>query len=129
MRTVFTLWSIARSPLMLGANLTQMDSITEALLTNREMIAVNQHSANNKALIHTSQSWVWTALATSAKGEYVALFNISDRPLTMEYTWQDLGLAAGKHRVRDLWLHNNRDGISGLKVLLRPHASAIYWVE
>ena len=35
-RTVLTLWAIARSPLILGANLTRMDSVTEAMLTNRE---------------------------------------------------------------------------------------------
>ncbi len=128
-RTMITLWSIARSPLILGANLTKMDSATEALLTNREVIAVDQHSTDNKAVIHTPESWVWTARATSAKGEYVALFNVSDRPLTMEYTWHDIGLAAGKHRAHDLWLHNNSDGMSGLKVTLRPHASMIYRVE
>lgn len=128
-RTVFTLWSIARSPLILGANLTKMDGATQALLTNREVIAVDQRSTDNKALIHTSRSWVWTARATSAEGEYVALFNVSDSPLTMKYTWQDLGLAAGKHRVRNLWRQANLGRASGLKVTLRPHASVIYRVE
>ncbi|MGC1782478.1 MAG: glycoside hydrolase family 27 protein [Acidobacteriaceae bacterium] len=129
MRTVFTLWSIARSPLMLGANLTQMDPPMEKLLTNREVIAVNQHSTNNKALIHTSQSWVWTARATSTQSEYVALFNVSDSPLNLHYTWQELGLGKGKHTVRDLWLHKNIGRISGVQVTLRPHASIIYRVE
>ncbi|MEO6966483.1 MAG: glycoside hydrolase family 27 protein, partial [Acidobacteriaceae bacterium] len=77
-RTVFTLWAIARSPLVLGTNLTRMDRSTEAVITNREVIAVDQNSTDNKALIHTPQSWVWTARATKAKGKYVALFNVSD---------------------------------------------------
>jgi hypothetical protein len=129
MRTVFTLWSIARSPLVLGANLTRMDSTTQALLTNREAIAVDQHSTNNKALIHTPKSWIWTAQAASAKGEYVALFNVSDAPLDMNFTWQELGLPAGKHVARDLWMHKNLSSASGVKITLAPHASALYRVE
>ena len=129
MRTVFTLWSIARSPLILGANLTQMDSATQTLLTNPEVIAVDQHSTGNKVLMHTPETWAWTAQATSAKGEYIALFNVGDGPLDMNYTWQQLGLPRGKHVARDLWLHRNLDSAGGVKVMLAAHASALYRVE
>ncbi len=128
-RTMMTLWSIARAPLMLGANLTVIDPQMKALLTNRELIAVDQHSTNNRAVLHTSQSWVWTAHPTAGKGEYVALFNVSDAPLTLEYTWSALGLAGKQHPVRDLWLHKNMGNVSGLKVTLRPHASVIYRIK
>ena len=129
MRTVFTLWSIARSPLVLGANLTRIDGATEALLTNREVIAVDQHSTGNKGSMPTPKIWVWTAQATSAQGEYVALFNVSDAPLDMNYTWLDLGLPAGKHASHDLWLHKNLGTSSGVRVTLAPHASVLYRVE
>jgi len=79
--------------------------------------------------VHTPQSWVWTARATSAKGEYVALFNVSDQPLHMEYAWNSLGFSAGKHTVRDLWLHKSLGSTSGVKVTLAPHACALYRVE
>lgn len=128
-RTVFTLWSIARSPLMLGANLTEMDAATEKMLTNREVIAVDQHSTGNVALMHTPQSWVWTARATSTKGDYVALFNVSDRPLTMKYTWQELGLGAGEHSLRDIWRHKDLGIAPGVEARLAPHASEIYLVN
>ena len=42
-----TLWSISRSPLFLGANLTRLDTSTTALVTNAEVIGVNQHSVEN----------------------------------------------------------------------------------
>ncbi|MHB1936700.1 MAG: glycoside hydrolase family 27 protein [Acidobacteriaceae bacterium] len=128
-RTVFTLWSIARSPLILGANLTRMDSATAALLTNREVLAVDQNSTGNKALIHTPKSWVWIAHANSTKGEYVALFNIGDTPLDVNCTWRDLGLPAGKHVARDLWQHKNVGGTGGISIILAPHASALYRVK
>jgi alpha-galactosidase len=129
MHTVFTLWSIARSPLILGANLTRIDSATEAMLTNPEVIAVDQHSQGNQARRLTSTSWLWTGRATSAKGDYVALFNLSDSPVDMHYPWQQLGLPAGKHGARDLWLHKNLGDSSGIQVTLAPHASALYLVE
>jgi hypothetical protein len=128
-KTLLTLWSIARSPLILGANLTRMDSATEAMLTNREVLAVDQSSTDNQARLHTPRFWVWTARATSEKGEYVALFNISDAPLEMQYTWQALGLSAGRHAARDLWLHKEVGNTPAIKVTLAPHASALYRVQ
>ncbi len=129
MRTVFTLWSIARSPLVVGTNLTQMDGATESLLTNREVIAVDQHSTGNKALMNTPQSWVWTARASSANGKYMALFNVSEAPLKMSYSWSELGLSAGKHATRDLWLHKDLGETSGVNITLAPHASVLYRVD
>jgi alpha-galactosidase len=128
-RTVLTLWSIARSPLILGANLTRMDSATETMLTNREVLAVDQSSTDNQARLHTPTTWVWTARATSKKGDYVALFNVSDAPIDLHYTWHDLGITPGTHVVRDLWLHKEVGDTEGIKVTLAPHASALYRVE
>jgi hypothetical protein len=128
-RTVLTLWAIARSPLILGANLTRVDDATEAMLTNREFLAVDQNSTGNQARLHSAAMWVWTARATSAKGNYVALFNVSDAPADLHYTWRDLDIAAGSHVVRDLWLHKEFGETGGIKVKLAPHASALYRVE
>ncbi|MGB6302906.1 MAG: glycoside hydrolase family 27 protein [Acidobacteriaceae bacterium] len=128
-RTVLTLWAIARSPLILGANLTRMDGVTESMLTNREVVAVDQDSTGNQARLHTKTTWVWTARATSAKGEYVGLFNVSDAPIDLSYTWHDLGISSGKHQVHDLWLHRVLDQTQGIKVTLTPHASVLYRVE
>ena len=128
-RTVLTLWSIARSPLILGANLTRMDSATEAMLTNREVLTVDQNSTDNQARLHTATTWAWTARATSAKGDYVALFNVSDAPIDLQYTWRDLGIASGRHVAHDLWLHKELGSPDGIKLTLAAHASALYRVE
>ena len=45
-----TLWSIARSPLIMGGDLRHLDAPTLALLTNPEVIAVNQASTANRPL-------------------------------------------------------------------------------
>ena len=48
--TVMTLWAIARSPLMMGGDLTKLDDFTRGLLTNDEVLAVNQSSERNQPL-------------------------------------------------------------------------------
>ncbi len=73
--TVMTLWSIARSPLMHGGDMTKMDDFTLSLLTNDEVLAVNQHSANNRPLFERDELIGWTADVPGSPDKYVALFN------------------------------------------------------
>ncbi len=127
-RTLITLWSIGRSPLMLGANMTQMDPLTESLLTNNEILAVDQHSTGNKPVIQTPGTVVWTAKAADG-GDYVAIFNLDDSPHAVTYRWEQLGFHAGNRRVRDLWKEKDLGGEGALKAMLAPHASAIYKVR
>ncbi len=77
--TLMTLWSIARSPLMIGADLTKLDGPTLALLTNDEVITVNQKSSNNRQLMRSGDGRIgWVADAEDGRGKYVALFNARD---------------------------------------------------
>ena len=125
-RTVLTLWSMARSPLIMGGNLTQMDAFTTALLTNPEVIAVDQHSAGNRPVIQTADTVVWRARPASGSGYYVAVFNLSDQAQTIRSTWKQLGLPAASYRVRDLWQHSDLGPAGNLSVALPPHASVLY---
>lgn len=82
-RTVMTLWSIARSPLMHGGDLTKTDAFTLSLLTNPEVIAVDQASANNRPLFDRDGLVAWTADVPGSTDKYLAVFNARDRvPLT-----------------------------------------------
>lgn len=74
-RTVMTLWSIARSPLMHGGDLTKTDAETLALLTNREVLAVNQHSSENHQLFSRDGQIAWLARVPDSQDRYLALFN------------------------------------------------------
>lgn len=73
--TVMTLWSIARSPLMHGGDMTKTDDFTLSLLTNPEVLAVNQDSTNNKPLFNRDEQIAWVADVPGSKDKYVALFN------------------------------------------------------
>jgi hypothetical protein len=74
-RLCMTLWSIARSPLILGADMTRLDPFTLDLLTNPEVLAVNQRSTGNRQLSRENELIVWTAEIPGSTDRYVALFN------------------------------------------------------
>src|SRR5207248_266607 len=78
--TMMTLWCIARSPLILGANLPNNDDFTLSLLTNDEVLAVNQHSTNNRQLWLKDQTIVWVADVPESSDKYVAIFNANPAP-------------------------------------------------
>jgi len=128
-RTLMTLWAIARSPLFIGTNLLKMDAYTESMLTNPEVLAVDQSSENNHVLVDKPDTAVWMASAPEHHGDYIAIFNLSDQPETLTYTWQDLGITYGKCQVRDLWQREEVGRENEITVKLAPHASALYQAE
>jgi hypothetical protein len=128
-RTLLTLWSIFRSPLIMGGNLLLCDDWTKSLLTNPEVIAVDQHSKGNHAAITTEKAAVWVAQPDSGEGFYVAVFNRSDAAQEMKYAWKEIGVGEGKFPVRDLWEHKELGPADGVDVTLPAHASALYLVR
>src|ERR1700733_8739489 len=125
-RTLMTLWSMARSPLVAGTNLTRMDPATEALYSNPEVIAVDQHSRDNRQLLRTGSLVVWKATPESGGGNYLAVFNLGDKAQQVNYTWKELGLSEGNHAVRDLWGRKDLGPTALLKTELAAHAANLY---
>jgi len=125
-RTQLTLWSIFRSPLIIGANLTSCDEWTESLLTNPEVIAVDQRSTGNHAVSTTDKAAVWLARPTEGEGYYLAVFNLDAAPQEFHQLWKDLGLPQGKYRLRDLWERKDLGAFESVTVTLQPHASVLY---
>ncbi len=73
--TLMTLWAIARSPLIFGGDMTRLDALTLELLTNPEMLTVNQHSTNNRQLYRDNNRIAWVADVPGSNDKYLALFN------------------------------------------------------
>ncbi len=77
--TLMTLWSIARSPLIHGGDMTQTDDFTLSLLTNDEVLAVNQRSENNRQLFRSPEGLIaWVADIPGSSDKYLALFNAGE---------------------------------------------------
>lgn len=86
--TLMTLWSIAKSPLILGGHLPKNDEFTLKLLTNDEVLAVDRWSTNNRQLWREADKVAWIADVPRSRDKYLALFNIGD------HRWLDPSKAA-----------------------------------
>ncbi|HXX17246.1 MAG TPA: glycoside hydrolase family 27 protein [Candidatus Eremiobacteraceae bacterium] len=128
-RTLLTLWAMFRSPLMMGGNLTQCDEWTKSLLTNAEVIAVDQHSKGNRSVETTVKAAVWAAEREGGDGYYVAVFNRLETPQSLHYEWKQLGLNARAYSLRDLWEHKDAGRETSLDVKLPAHASVLYFAQ
>jgi len=135
-RTQLTLLAITRSPLILGANLTRLDDATRRLITNTDIIRVDQTSRDNHPVAHLppgfDQVRVWIATDpqnSQRPSRYLALFNLDERPAALESTWDKLGLSPGTHVARELWQSRTLPASERLQIELAPHASALYSVE
>jgi hypothetical protein len=125
-RTLMTLWCIFRSPLMMGGDLPHNDAATTDLLTNDEVLAVDQHSTGDREAVRTADAVVWTAAPVKDAGYYIAGFNMANHPQDVSYTFEQLGLGSGKYVLRDLWEHSETGPVERLTLHLGPHASALY---
>jgi hypothetical protein len=128
-RTLMTLWSIIRSPLIMGGNLTRNDDWTTSLLTNQEVLNVNQHSSSNRPIIVSNRTVVWSAVPASSHGRYLAVFNRGDGPLDVALGWNEFGLSSDTYKIRDLWQKKDLGTAKLLKLTLQPHASQLLLVS
>jgi len=104
-----------------------MDDWTLSLLTNPDVIAVNQQSNGGRPVVNDSKKAIWVAKSL-AGGVYVAIFNLDDRQQRIEYPLQSLGLTGTAYAVRDLWEQRDLGNKDRLSVTLPAHASVLYRV-
>jgi alpha-galactosidase len=127
-QTVMTLWSIFRSPLIFGGDLPSNDAATTALITNQEVIDVNQRSHSGHQVLDKGNIRAW--VAEGAKGQhYAAVFNLGEAAQDVALGWSELGIPDSVTGVRDLWTHESIAQVGGIHAHLRPHASLLYRVS
>jgi alpha-galactosidase len=124
--TLLTLWSIFGSPLMIGGDLKSDDEWTIALLTNPELIALDQHSTGSRPVVTTENTVIWLSKPASGSGNYLAVFNISPEAENIRYDWKELGLATQEYQVRDLWEGKDLGRAKSLDLKLASHACVLY---
>lgn len=129
-QTLMTLWSIARSPLMWGGDPLTSSEETYALLTNPEVLAVNQHGIRPRQVVgnnHRDDSLrVWVSDAPGSDARHVALFNLRDEEAAVSFNLIAEEMR-GTWQVRNLWTRADDDPVEGrLTRLLPPHGSAFF---
>lgn len=103
--TMLTLWSIFRSPLMIGGEMTGFDKFTMSLLTNENILKMHKNARHSHQVwrreINDSEYILWTA-ANAGGGGYFALFNAGEKNGNVKLDLADLE-AADKLDCTELW--------------------------
>ena len=113
--THFSLWCLMKAPLLIGADVRNMSADTLRILTNVEVIAVNQdpRGAQGRKVNVTGDYEVWSA-PLSDGAFAVILLNRGDTAVSMTAWWEDLPLDTNvTATVRDLWLHQDVGVVKG----------------
>jgi hypothetical protein len=128
--THISLWSLLPSPLMIGANLPDNDDWTLALLTNPEVLSVNQDPAGKPARKIAGQPQtgeIW--MKELADGSFaVGIFNRTNQPVTVDCPWRNLGFQSAP-KVRDLWLRADLGRQKNFTGELPSHGCALLRVK
>lgn len=106
-QTAMTLWALANAPLSLGGDLTKLTSFGRSLLTNNEVLAVDQSGFPAKQ-VNGGYTPVWVSNLGDGS-YYVGVFNLNAFPTSVTVDWKDLGFA-GAVNIRDLWAHQELGG-------------------
>ncbi len=124
--TLLSLWCIARSPLIMGGELLTSSRWVISLLQNKEVIEVDQHSTDNHQVFRNEDEAIWMAEGTKAGVIYLAMFNLEDKPQTIEFNFDSVPGMKGSYKVRNL-LTNKNLGISKslIKASIGPHGAEL----
>jgi hypothetical protein len=125
-RTLMSLWSIAQSPLMFGGDLPSNDEFTNSLITNDEVLEVNQRGLRGYPVSEGGPRVIWAADGPNGV-KYFAVFNVGDRgPIDIRVDWRALGMPE-QSVLRDLWERKDIEGADGGYTFRIPaHGSGLY---
>ena len=120
-RTLLTLWSMMKSPLFFGGHFPETDQRTIQLISNPEVININQKARFGGEHARKGDQIIWTAQPADDVGLYVGVFNLGDENLQTNLSFADFGFSKALH-VRDLWARAELGRFSeGLALQTPPH--------
>ncbi|KAK9931427.1 hypothetical protein M0R45_018702 [Rubus argutus] len=128
-RAHFSIWALAKAPLLIGCDIRSMDNATLSLLSNKEVIAVNQDKlgAQGKQITSGTDLQVWAG-SLSDNRVAVVLWNRGSSKATVTAYWSDIGLKPTTVvEARDLWDHSTDPSVGEkLSADLESHACKMY---
>jgi hypothetical protein len=114
---------------MFGGDLPTNDAFTWSLLSNDEVLAVNQKGAHGYPLSQSGDNVTWTADAVGSNAKYLAVFNGGEKPDDIRVDWPALKLPE-TCALRDLWEKKDVGAIrTGYTFHLPPHGAGLYRVS
>jgi hypothetical protein len=105
-RLHIALWAISGAPLLVGADLTRLDSESLATLTNADVIRIDQDGLGLQAIKVSEAEHgleVWSKFLSNPGERAVVLLNRTHFPAPLSVKWADLGLSGDTASVREVW--------------------------
>jgi hypothetical protein len=132
-QTMLTLWAMARSPLILGANLTLLNDETDKLITNADLIRIDQTATRSGQVLHDGDVIVWTAdlPPDSPEGSIaLAFFNTGESQVVLDSSFEAYNLEASTYRIKDVWTGKTTNKVKSVQSLnLEPHACVLWLLK
>jgi len=126
-RSALSLWALTNAPIYLGGDLTAIDSFGKSLVSNDEVLAMDQAGKPAKQVLDGDVE-VWVS-NLGAGAYYVGIFNMNATVTNVHIPWSLLGFANAVE-VRDLWTHNELGPISGgYSAVIKGHGSRLLKVR
>ncbi len=129
--TMMTLWSIFRSPLMIGGEMTGFDEFTMSLLTNERILGMHKNARHSHQVwrrkIDGTEYILWTAAAADG-GQYAALFHAGEEPGTIMLSLADLELYR-TYKAAELWSGEKSTIKGSFEVSLARHEAKAWKLE
>lgn len=128
--TMLTLWSIFRSPLIIGGEMTKFDDFTMSLLTNEGILKMHRNARHSHQVwrreMNSSEIVLWTA--ADAEGcQYAALFNIGENSADISVPLTELEIYEAKD-ITELW-SNEAFHADNISADLAPHSARAYYLS
>ncbi|KMT64575.1 hypothetical protein XM47_13770 [Catenovulum maritimum] len=124
--THMTLWSIFRSPLMMGGHMPENSEFVKSLLSNNEILYVNQFGQKPKQFSRQNEQIIWVAEDSQSSAKFVAVFNLADNEQAISFSPAQFAFGKGAN-IRDLWQKRNLGKFDSLFTTnVAPHGAQIF---
>ena len=110
----------------MGGEMRDNDEFTLSLLTNGEILRMDQKGTDAHQVYRTEKACAWKSLDSEDGSVYVALFNLSEEEKEITACFEELELS-GTYQIRDLWAGKDQGTVEGkVAATIAPHGAAVY---
>ena len=129
-KTMMSLWCIFGSPLMLGAEMTQLDDWTLSLLQNEKLLHLLSGHFTSRQLMRSKAQCIWAAVDTKTGEHYFGLFNLTDQPREITLSpadWEDIfpGSITKSENYTEIWSGTMVSG-TNIQATVAPHGVLLF---
>lgn len=129
--TMMSLWSIFRSPLIIGGEMTKFDDFTMGLITNEEILKMHRNARHSHPVwqrdIDGTEHILWTAVSSEG-GQYAVIFNTGEQDSSIRIPLQDLEIYHPVHST-ELWSGQTSEIAETINVSLKKHGAAVFYLN